>query len=236
MLLLAILTLQTPASGVNASFSVTAIIVLGTDLESEDSVRSRTLEAFANPAQGGALADYVTWTLRIAGVTRAWVSDSIAGTGTVTVYFMMDNIRSYQFGLPTGTNGASSNEHRAVAATGDQLVVANALYSLRAATALVYVCSPVGVPLQLTLSEVPNDSTIRGNISAAIAGLCIRLASPGGAWIVPNQTRGGILRLSDIEDAIAAVPNLDHFLLVSPTADVISPTGIIPIPASPTYL
>jgi hypothetical protein len=92
------------------------------------------------------------------------------------------------------------------------------------------------MPLQLTLAEVPNDPTIRGNVAAAIAGLCIRLASPGGAWIVPNQTRGGILRRSDIEDAIAAVPNLDHFLLVSPTVDVISATGVIPIPGSPTYL
>jgi uncharacterized phage protein gp47/JayE len=231
-----ILTLQNPTSGVNGTFSVTAIITTGTDLELDDSVRSRMLEAFANPVQGGALADYVTWALRVAGVTRAWVADSIAGTGTVTVYFMMDNVRSYQFGLPAGSNGASSNEIRAPAAAGDQLVVANTIYPLRASTALVYACSPVGAPLAITLQEVPNDPTIRGNITAAIAGLCIRLATPGGAWIVPNQVHGGILRRSDIEDAIAAVPNLDHFLIVSPTSDVISSTGIIPIPAAPTYL
>jgi hypothetical protein len=44
------------------------------------------------------------------------------------------------------------------------------------------------------------------------------------------------LRRSDIEDAIAAVPNLSYFLLVSPTGDVVSPTGVIPIPAAPIYL
>jgi uncharacterized phage protein gp47/JayE len=229
-------SLSSPASGVNSTFTVTAVIANGTDLETDDSLRSRMLEAFANPLQGGDLADYVTWALAIPGVTRAWVADSLAGTGTVTVYFMMDNIRAYQFGIPAGANGASSNELRAPSAAGDQLIVANTLYTKRAATALVYACAPVGAPLQLTLQEVPNDPTIRGNISAAIAGLCIRLASPGGAWLVPQQTHGGILRLSDIEDAIAAVPNLDHFLVLSPTSDVISSTGLIPIPGAITYI
>ncbi len=231
------ISLSSPTSGVNSAFAVTAVIASGTDLETDDSLRSRMLEAFANPLQGGDLADYITWTLAIPGVTRVWVADSLAGTGTVTVYFMMDNIRSYQFGIPAGTNGASSNEARAVqVAAGDQLIVANTLYTKRAATALVYACAPLGAPLQLTLQEVPNDPIIRGNISAAIAGLCIRLASPGGAWIVPQQVHGGILRLSDINDAIAAVPGLDHFLLVSPTSDVISSTGLISIPGGITYL
>ena len=229
-------TLRAPASGVNGIFTVMTVIANGTDLETDDSLRSRMLEAFANPLQGGDLADYVTWTLAIPAVTRAWVADSLAGTGTVTVYFMMDNIRSYQFGIPAGANGASSNEIRGLPASGDQLIVANTLYTKRAATALVYACAPVGSPLQITLQEVPNDPTIRGNISAAIAGLCIRLASPGGAWLIPQQTHGGILRLSDIADAIAAVPNLDHFLIVSPTSDVISSTGLIPIPGAITYI
>lgn len=229
-------TLQSPSSGVNGTFYVTAVVANGTDLESAGNLRSRMLAAYASPPQGGDLSDYVEWTLGVPGVTRAWAADSLAGTGTVSVYFMMDNIRSYQYGLPAGTNGASSNEPRAPSATGDQLVVANYLYTKRAATALVYACSPVGAPLNIVLQEVPNDTTIRGNISAAIAGLCIRLASPGGSWLVPQQTRGGILRLSDINDAIAAVPNLDHFVLVSPTSDVVSPIGVIPIPGSPTYL
>jgi len=229
-------SLTSPSSGVNSKFAVTAVIANGTDLETDDSLKTRTLGAFANPVQGGDLSDYVQWALAVPGVTRAWTADSLAGTGTVTVYFMMDDVRSYQFGLPAGVNGASSNEIRGVTATGDQLVVANTLYTKRAATALVYACAPVGNPLAITLQEVPNDTTIRGNISAALAGLCIRLASPGGAWLQPTQTHGGILRLSDIQDAIAAVPNLDHFLIVSPTADVVSPTGQISIPAAPTYL
>jgi uncharacterized phage protein gp47/JayE len=235
------LVLSSPASGVNSNFAVTAIIANGTDLETDDSLRSRLLAAFANPVQGGDLADYVQWASAVGGVTRAWVANSLAGTGTVTVYFMMDNVRSYQYGLPAGQNGVSAAEPRAPAATGDQLVVANALYAKRAATALVYACAPVGRPLQIILQEVPNDPTIRGNISAAIAGLCIRLATPGGVWLQPTQNgvngaRGGILRRSDIEDAIAAVPNLSYFLLVSPTGDVVSPTGVIPIPAAPIYL
>jgi uncharacterized phage protein gp47/JayE len=234
----ALLTLTSPpaSGGVNGTFVVTAVVTNGTDAETDNSLKSRMLGAFANPPQGGDLEDYVQWALAVPGVTRAWVADSLAGTGSVAVYFMMDNIRSYQYGLPAGTNGASSNELRAPAATGDQLVVANALYTKRAATALVYACSPVGQPLALTLQEVPNDPTIRGNISAAIAGLCIRLASPGGAWLQPTQTHGGILRLSDISDAIAAVPNLDHFVIVSPTADVVLSTGVISIPTAPTYL
>jgi uncharacterized phage protein gp47/JayE len=232
----ALLTLTSPASGVNGTFTVTVVVTNGTDAETDNSLKSRMLTAFANPPQGGDLEDYVQWALAVPGVTRAWVADSLAGTGSVAVYFMMDNVRSYQYGLPSGSNGVASNESRAQVAVGDQLSVANAIYPKRAATALVYACSPVGQPLALTLQEVPNDPTIRGNISAAIAGLCIRLASPGGAWLQPTQTHGGILRLSDISDAIAAVPNLDHFVIVSPTVDVVLPTGVISIPTAPTYL
>jgi uncharacterized phage protein gp47/JayE len=231
-----IVTLTSPSNGVNSNFSVTTVVANGTDLEIDEALRTRTLSAFANPIQGGDLADYVQWALAVPGVTRAWSSDTMAGTGTVTVYFMMDNIRSYQFGLPAGINGAAVSELRGPAATGDQLVVANALYIKRAATALVYACAPVGQPLQITLQEVPNDPTIRGNIFAAISGLCIRLASPGGAWLQPTQIRGGVLRLSDIEDAIAAVPNLNYFLLVAPTSDIVMPTGTISIPVAPIYL
>lgn len=232
----ATVTLQSPASGVNGTFVVTAIVANGTDLETIDSLRSRMLEEYANPPQGGSLADYVEWTLAVPGVTRAWAASNLLGTGTVSVYFMEDIIRASTYGIPVGTNGASQHETRGPAATGDQLVVADTLYPLRAATALVYACAPVGAPLNITLQEVPNDPTIRGNIAAAIAGLCIRLASPGGTWVVPQQTPGGILRLSDIEAAIAAVPNLNYFEIISPTSDVVSHTGIIPIPGTITYL
>jgi uncharacterized phage protein gp47/JayE len=64
------LVLSSPASGVNSNFAVTAIIANGTDLETDDSLRSRLLAAFANPVQGGDLADYVQWASAVGGVTR----------------------------------------------------------------------------------------------------------------------------------------------------------------------
>ena len=49
---------------------------------------------------GGAQADYVTWALAVPGVTRAWAA-SEQGAGTITVRFLMDDLRADDDGWPT---------------------------------------------------------------------------------------------------------------------------------------
>jgi hypothetical protein len=62
-----------------------------------------------------------------------------------------------------------------------------------------------------------------------------REASPGGV-LLSDQSQGGILRYSHLEAAIAAVPNLDHFLILSPSTDIVVPVGGISVPGPITYL
>lgn len=233
-----VVNLVTPSQGLVATATIGATgLSGGADVETLDQLRTRMLQRYRAPPQGGDLDDYVGWTLAISGVTRAW-SYSGAGAGSVVVYFMMDDVRAAENGLPQGTNGTSQYESRGNGvASGDQLIVANTLYPQRAASALVYACAPVPVPMPVTLAEVPQDATIQNGIAAAVAGLLRREAAPGGVWVTQMlndgsfiQAPGGVVRLSHLEDAIAATPGLDHFIIVEPTADVVVGLGEISVP------
>lgn len=229
------LSFTAPLAGVP---SQAAVVTLegGNEVESETSLRTRMLQAFAAPPQGGDLADYVSWAFEVPGVTRAWAGGSaIMGPGTVTVYFMLDDL-SHPLGAPIGGNGVSQYETRDIPASGDQLLVADHIFPLRPVTALVYAASPAADPFDITLAEVPVDTTIRAGITAALNGFLLREASPGGVTL-SDLSSGGTVRLSHLEDAIAAVPNLDHFILVSPAGvDITVPTGHISTPGTITYI
>ncbi len=213
----------------------------GSDLETDDALLARMLQAYAAPPQGGDLADYIRWALEVPEVTRAWAGGpTIMGAGTVTVYFMIDDDLHTggsppAYGIPIGSNGVSQYETRDTAATGDQLVVADHIYPLRPVTALVYAAAPIPVPLDLTIDEVPVDATIRAGIVAALEGFLLREASPGGVTLA-DLSAGGTVYLSHLEDAIGATPNLDHFVLVSPTTDITVSQGEISVPGSITFL
>lgn len=228
------LTFASPLAGIPSSATVVTMEG-GAEVESDASLRTRMLQAFMAPPQGGDLADYVGWALEVPGVTRAWAAGSaIMGPGTVTVYFMLDD-DSHPLGLPIGSNGVSQYETRDVAAAGDQLLVADHIWPVRPVTALVYAIAPISTPLNLTLSEVPVDTAIRAAISDALNAFILREASPGGI-VLPDLSSGGTLRLSHLEAAIAAVPNLDHFVMTVPAADVTVTAGHISTPGTITYL
>jgi uncharacterized phage protein gp47/JayE len=196
-------------------------------LESVDSLRSRMLEKYAAPPQGGDLQDYVTWALEVPGVTRAW---SYGGSGTVVLYFMMDEVRADKDGFPQGRNGVSTFEPRGFQrAQGDQLIIADRIFPLRAATALVYADAPTPVYQPLILREVPEDTAIQASIVTAWKGFVRREASPGGV-VLPDLSKGGILRLAHLEAAIAAVPKLDHFIIEQPAGDIVLDLGQMTLP------
>jgi uncharacterized phage protein gp47/JayE len=240
------LTLTSPQDGINLSAVVeTDGLSGGTDLETTDHLRTRVNEIWANPPQGGDLADYVQWTRdNVPAVTRCWsAGPAVMGAGTVVVYFCIDD-NVHANGIPSGSNGVSQFEPRAAVASGDQLTVADALYALRSVTALVYAIAPTAVPLNISLAEVPADAVIRAGITAAIQGFFLREASPCGVQLIRQLAdgtlsieAGGALLLSHLEDAISAVPGLDHFVLASPTADVVlSVNGQLSTPGLVSFL
>ena len=229
-------SLRTPISGVNNTVLQVTAFVGGADVETQDSLRARMIELFSNPVQGGDLQDYATWSLALPGVTRAWTAGpDLMGDGTVSVFFMRDDAQAPFFGIPQGLNGGSSFETRIQTAQGDQRTLADYLYPLRSATALVWAMAPVPVPLDLQIAEVPTDAAIRQGITDALTAFLRREATPGGVFL-PDLSSPGTVLISNLETALAAVPGLDFFDIVFPEADVLVNTGEISIPGTITFL
>ena len=216
------LTLGTGVLDLNSGGIASTPVTGGAEQESDDDLRTRMLFAYANPPAGGSATDYETWALAVAGITRAWVAPSGAGAGTVVVYVMLDSAEAAFGGFPQGSDGVATGELRDAAAQGDQLAVANAIYGTagpsgpRPVTALVYVCSPIAAPVDYAIGELsPNTAAIQAGIQTALTAMHLRKAAPGG-----TTESGGTLYPSDWNEAVAAVPGIQHFAITSPAAAV----------------
>jgi uncharacterized phage protein gp47/JayE len=222
-----LLSLDVAIEGVSSQATATVAITGGADIESEAAFRSRMLLAYQDTPQGGNDADYASWALAVAGVTRVWVVRRLMGAGTVGVYVMCDGGDTTNHGFPVGTNGISSLETwGAVRATGDQLRVADNIYPLQPVTALVYVCSPIATPVNFDISGLTNaDATTTAAIATAIDNVFFTEGAPGGT-----------IYLSDLMAAIADIDGADGFILTSPTANITMATGGLPVRGTVTYL
>jgi len=222
------MVLGAAVAGINSTGSVTAAITGGADIETDDALRTRMLQRFQAPPQGGSQSDYVTWALQVPGVTRAWCNPNGMGTGTVVVYTMFDDAESAHAGFPQGADGGATLEPRTAAATGDQLAVANWLYALQPVTALVYSVSPIATPVNFTITGLSSaGAAVQAAVAAAIVEVFRQQASPGGIPLL-NGTIGGTVDLSYINSAIAAIAGTTPFVITSPTANITMATGHMP--------
>lgn len=212
------MVIRSAVLGVNAA-GTAGLITGGADEELEEDFRQRMLDRYRAPPQGGAVADYEAWAREVPGVTRVWVAPNSMGAGTVVVYVMLDAAQAAAGGFPQGANGTAAAEPRAPSATGDQLAVANALYPLRPATALVYVVAPVPYPVDYVITDLAQDSSeTRAAIAEALRGMFRRQGAPGGQ-----------IFQSDSIGAIASAAGVTRFNLVSPAGPVQAPTGGLPV-------
>ncbi|WP_176330982.1 baseplate J/gp47 family protein [Burkholderia vietnamiensis] len=209
-----VVSLGVAVDGIQSNGVVTGTVSSGADIEDQEQYRARVLEAYQNPPQGGNRADYVSWALDVAGVTRAWCAPNAFGAGTVVVYVMLDDAQASHGGFPQGTNGVSQFDQgprglpRDTPATGDQLVVADALVTLEPVTALVYACSPISNTLSFQISGLSTASTATRNaIASEIRNVLFRIGDP----------RGGTVNRSDLNTAIGAVPATAGFVIESIT-------------------
>jgi uncharacterized phage protein gp47/JayE len=204
------LTLSTVIAGITSTGSASTAVTGGTDLEIDAALRSRMLESYAAPPHGGAQADYVTWALAVPGVTRAWCNPQGMGPGTVVVYFMEDVAEATYGGFPQGANGVATAETRGIAATGDQLAVANYIYAKRNVTALVYGVAPTAQPQNFTLTGLSGISTSQQTqVANALSAMFVQLCNPLGATSIQQ---------SDVAAAIAAISGLPDFTITSPSS------------------
>jgi uncharacterized phage protein gp47/JayE len=232
----ATLVLSSPIAGVSSTVVAPAGLAGSAAVESNDALRTRMLQAYSAPARGGAEGDYIRWALEVPGVTRAWVQRNALGPGTVVVRFMMDESRVAYDGFPQGADGVAAAEVRAAAAEGDQLAVADYMFSLQPVTALVWAVAPLQNVVDFTLAGLGGASvSTRDLVEAAIATVLFEQGEPGG-----------LVELSYIEAAIATIPAAAGFVItdvvvsngsVTPSGDgnITSDTGYLPVLGAVTY-
>ncbi|WP_288806489.1 baseplate J/gp47 family protein [uncultured Novosphingobium sp.] len=231
------LSLAAAISGVNSLGTVSAAISGGSDVERDDDLRTRMITEYSRPASGGSANDYVNWALSIPGVTRAWCERNVFGSGTVGVLFMMDDVRAEHGGFPQGTNGVASAETRGTPATGDQLIIANALFELQPVGPIVFGRACTANTVNLTIAGIADATdTTKTAIAAAFAAALLSTAIPGGST-----------PLSAIEGKIAAVSGATGFVITAisasagavtpgPTGNISSNLGALPVAGNITYV
>lgn len=131
---------------------------------------------------------------------------------------MWDVSNSAFGGFPQGSNGVATAELRDSAAQGDQLTVADAIFPLRPVTALVYSVAPIEQPVPFVLANlgfVPS-ATLLAAIQAALKAMFLRIGSPLGVTLYPNQW----------EATLATVTGLPQYTLVSPVGPSLAPLAI----------
>ncbi|MDP1628866.1 baseplate J/gp47 family protein [Parvibaculum sp.] len=215
------LSFRTAISGVDADAVVAAGgIAGGAEAERDDALRARYLDRLREPPQGGALGDYRQWALEVPGVTRVWPARAEMGPGTVTVRFMMDEVRADDAGIPQGTDASDY-----AAGDGDQQIVFDHISELRPLGADVFVVAPVPVPLDVEIADLhPDTPAVRAAILSELADMLYRDAEPGGT-----------IRLSRIGEAVSVATGEGHHTLVAPAADVTHGAGEIAVPGALSF-
>lgn len=216
-------TLGTSIDGIQSGGTAATAFTDGVDIESEDSVMTRMLQAYQNVPQGGDAQDYVAWALAVPGVTRAWCNPYGMGAGTVVVYTMFDDTEAAFGGFPQGVSGVATNEPRATPiATEDLLAVANAIYETQPVTALVYSYAPVANPINYTFTGTSSwSAATKTAVLAAINSVYLQYGAPVTTSI-PE------IDISLINSEIGAISGTAGFVMTSPNANIPNVLGQMP--------
>lgn len=191
------LNLSNTVSGINTNALVVEIDG-GVDEESDDELRARILFRIQNPPMGGDANDYVAWATAVAGVTRAWVSNEM-GVGTVTVRFMMDDLRIAQEGLPNFA---------------DVQKVTDYIDTVRpVALKDRWVLSPAPEQIDFRIVNLDDDTTsTRAGIESAVRAMLREKAAPAHQ-INGIQQSAETIYAAWVSDAISSVTGVNHFKL-----------------------
>jgi uncharacterized phage protein gp47/JayE len=162
------LALQTPLTGAIDAITV-GTLDGGTDDETDDELRARVLKRIREPPMGGDATDYEQWALAVPGVTRAWCAPLEMGMGTVTIRFMMDDLRASNGGFPT------PDDVDAVAAYIDTV--------RPVAVKDFFVEAPIPYPVNLRISYLDSDdASTRAEIEQSLLVVFRARAVPGQFW------------------------------------------------------
>lgn len=207
------------ASGTFASF------VDGVPEETDDTLRARVLDRIRQPPMGGDAEDYVQWAMAVPGVTRAWCSPNEMGLGTITVRFMMDELRATSNPLTNGFPLA-----------GDITAVYNYLQTKRpVAIKDFFVVAPIPEPINFTIINLADDTNAtRAAIAVSVNDMLMLKAAPQHASSGVSQP-ATLVHSVWITEAILAAQGVDYFSQSIPDFPMPTP-GSLAVLGTITYL
>jgi len=176
----------------------------GADEQNDHLLLLAVLMRIQMPPHGGAAFDYVRWALEVPGVTRAWCYPLELGAGTVTVRFMMDDVRADNHGIPEPA---------------DVQRVAAHIEPLRPVTADVHVAAPIPYPVHVSISELdPDTPAIRDAIAENIRQMILDEAEPGKSiylsqWSTAIGLTAGVRRYVMDEPAAQTYPGVGEIVV-----------------------
>jgi uncharacterized phage protein gp47/JayE len=186
--------------GINSVLTVLEIDG-GTDAETDDELRARILLRIREPPMGGDATDYVQWALAVPGVTRAWPFPQEMGIGTMTLRFMMDDLRADNGGFPLPD---------------DVDDVAAYINTVRPVTVKdMFVASPIPYPINVNINFLDVDT--RATHDAIVASLqneFLQRSKPGQTWY-RAWTDEGVMNASgviayDLDGVDVAMPSAGY--------------------------
>jgi uncharacterized phage protein gp47/JayE len=187
-----------PQAGVNTTANVIQLYG-GADEETDDELRARVLRRIQEPPMGGDQNDYEAWALQVPGVTRAWCDPLEMGIGTVTIRFMMDDLRADNEGIPLAEDVAAVE---AYIDTKRPVAVKD-----------FFVSAPIPFPISMHIDALVVDSgPTREAIELSLRDMLLEKAIPGGT-----------IYESWMEAAISDAVGVDHFELRFATTPMPSP-------------
>lgn len=187
---------ETPILNINSSVTV-EVISGGADRENDDDLRARVLLRIQNPPMGGDALDYAVWALQVPGVTRAWASPIEMGPGSVTVRFMMDDLRADVNGFP---NAADVQTVRDYLATKRPVAVKD-----------FFVYAPISEPISFTITNLDDDTaSTRAAIELSVKEMIAAKAAPGSSQDgVPIDAQ--TIYAAWVSEAIMTAAGVNHF-------------------------
>jgi uncharacterized phage protein gp47/JayE len=201
------LTVDTPIAGLDdTAFVQFGEIGGGTDIESDEDLRVRILEAYQRPIALFNVAQIISQAKLVAGVTRVFVFEVTPDLGQVTVYFTRDNDENV---IPSLSE---------VDAVKDSLLLIKPAY-IQDADVIVLAPTPVTTDFIFS-SIVPNTSTMATAIASNLDEFFKEKTFVG-----TNVT--AIDYLSAINDTVDTQTGdqLQSFVLTSPVGDIAVTTG-----------
>ncbi|MGS1116865.1 baseplate J/gp47 family protein [Castellaniella sp. UC4442_H9] len=203
-----LITAISPRAGVSDRAVVAAAgITGGTDVEQLERWRRRVLRSFRVQPHGGDAADYETWALEVAGITRAWARPQWLGPGTVGVFVVRDDDDVI---VPDASELAAVKAH---------------IDAVRPVTAEVYVMAPTLLVVPATIALTPDSDLLRAKVEAALQDLFMTEADLGGR-----------LYRTHIAATISNVPGETDHVLAAPVADIVPAAGELPVLGAITWL